>query len=65
VRAISSSLAEQDAAPGADASPGPASGVVAAFRVPGLSRWVQSHRNGVIDAAWMIFSLVNLDAILM
>lgn len=36
-----------------------------ASRVPGLSRWVQSHRNGVIDAAWLIFGLVNLDAILM
>jgi signal transduction histidine kinase len=30
-----------------------------------LSRWIGRHRNGVIDAAWVVFSLVNLDLIVM
>jgi len=30
-----------------------------------LSRWIESHRNGVIDMAWMVFSLANLDFIVM
>jgi signal transduction histidine kinase len=39
--------------------------VAAGSRLPGLSRWIRTHRNGVIDAAWMVFSLVNLDLIVM
>jgi signal transduction histidine kinase len=65
VRAISSSLAEQDAGPGADASPAAASDAVAASSLPGLSQWIRTHRNGVTDVAWMVFSLVNLDLIVM
>jgi signal transduction histidine kinase len=65
VRAISSSLAEQDAGPGADASPAAAPDAVAASSLPGLSQWIRTHRNGVTDAAWMVFSLVNLDLIVM
>jgi signal transduction histidine kinase len=38
---------------------------VAASSLPGLSRWIRTHRNGVTDAAWMVFSLVNLDLIVM
>jgi signal transduction histidine kinase len=30
-----------------------------------LSQWIRTHRNGVTDAAWMLFSLVNLDLIVM
>jgi signal transduction histidine kinase len=30
-----------------------------------LSRWIESHRNGVIDMAWMVFSLASLDFIVM
>jgi signal transduction histidine kinase len=71
VRAISSSLAEQDAGPGEDAGPVTAAGTgaaapgVAAGRRPGWSRWIGSHRNGVVDTAWMVFSLANLDFIVM
>ena len=39
--------------------------MVAAPRLPGLSRWIRTHRNGVTDAAWMVFGLVNLDLIVM
>jgi signal transduction histidine kinase len=38
---------------------------VAASSLPGLSQWIRTHRNGVTDAAWMVFSLVNLDLIVM
>ena len=31
----------------------------------GLSGWIRSHRNGVIDTAWVVFSLANLDGIVM
>jgi len=65
VRAISSSLAEQDAEPGAGISRVAAQDVAAAPRLPGWSRWIRTHRNGVIDAAWMVFGLVNLDLIVM
>jgi signal transduction histidine kinase len=65
VRAISSSLAEQDAEPDADTSRVAAQDVVAAPRLPGWSRWIRTHRNGVIDVAWMVFGLVNLDLIVM
>jgi signal transduction histidine kinase len=30
-----------------------------------LSEWIPTHRNGLIDGAWMLFSLVNLDFIVM
>ena len=59
MRAISSSLTEQQAGPGA-AAQGPA-----ASRRPGLSHWIRAYRNGVVDAAWVVFSLVNLDLIVM
>jgi signal transduction histidine kinase len=36
-----------------------------AARRSGLSRWIRSHRNGVIDTAWVVFSLANLDGIVM
>jgi signal transduction histidine kinase len=65
VRAISSSLAEQDTGPGADASPAAAPDAVAVPSLPGLSQWIRTHRNGVTDAAWMVFSLANLDLIVM
>jgi signal transduction histidine kinase len=59
VRAISSSLAEQEARP--DAAPQES----AAPRLPGLSRWIWANRNGVVDAAWVVFGLINLDLIVM
>jgi signal transduction histidine kinase len=59
VRAISSSLAEREARP--DAAPRES----AASRLPGLSRWIRVHRNGVVDAAWVVFGLINLDLIVM
>jgi signal transduction histidine kinase len=65
VRAISSSLAEQDAEPAAGTSRVVGQDVVAVPRLPGLSRWIRTHRYGVIDAAWMVFGLVNLDLIVM
>jgi signal transduction histidine kinase len=34
-------------------------------RWPELSRWIGSHHNGVIDMAWLVFSLANLDFIVM
>jgi signal transduction histidine kinase len=30
-----------------------------------LSRWIRRHRNGVTEATWMVFGLVNLDLIVM
>ncbi len=30
-----------------------------------MSGWIGSHRNGVIDTAWLVFSLANLDFIVM
>jgi signal transduction histidine kinase len=30
-----------------------------------VSGWIGSHRNGVIDTAWLVFSLANLDFIVM
>jgi two-component system, OmpR family, sensor kinase len=51
-------LADQDVGPGAGAGP-------AAAPLAGLSRWVRTHRNGVTDVGWMVFSLVNLDLIVM
>ncbi len=39
--------------------------MVAASPLSGLSRWIRRHRNGVIDAAWMVFALANLDLIVM
>jgi signal transduction histidine kinase len=30
-----------------------------------LSQWIESHRNGLVDMAWMVFSLANLDFIVM
>ena len=65
MRAISSSLAEQDAGLGADASPAATPDAVAASPLPGLSRWIRTHRSGVTDAGWMVFGLVNLDLIVM
>jgi len=71
VRAISSSLAEQDAGPGEDAQPvtGPGAGTalhrLAASRRSSLPGWIGSHRNSLIDTAWMVFSLANLDFIVM
>jgi signal transduction histidine kinase len=59
VRAISSSLAEQEARPDAATQESAASGL------PGLSRWIRAHRNGVVDAAWVVFGLINLDLIVM
>jgi signal transduction histidine kinase len=38
---------------------------VTASRRSDLSRWIKSHRNGVIDMAWVVFSLANLDFIVM
>jgi signal transduction histidine kinase len=59
VKAISSSLAEQEARP--DAAPQEPT----ASRLPGLSRWIRANRNGVVDAAWVVFGLINLDLIVM
>jgi signal transduction histidine kinase len=38
---------------------------VAASWRPGLAQWIRTHRNRVTDAAWMVFSLANLDLIVM
>jgi signal transduction histidine kinase len=65
VRAISSSLAEAATRLGADASPAAAPDAAAASPLTRLSRWVRAHRNGVTDAAWTVFGLVNLDIIVM
>jgi two-component system, OmpR family, sensor kinase len=65
VRAISSSLAEAATRPGADGSPAAAPATAAASPLPGLSRWIRAHRNGVTDVGWMVFGLVNLDLIVM
>ena len=59
MRAISSSLAEQEARP--DAAPQES----AASRLPGLSRWIWAYRNSLVDAAWVVFGLINLDLIVM
>ncbi len=64
MRAISSSLAEQDAGTGAEASPAAAPDA-AGPSLPGLFQWIRTRRNGVTDAAWVVFSLVNLDLIVM
>ena len=52
MRAISSSLAEPDT-------------TLATSALRDLGRWIRTHRNGVTDAAWMVFSLANLDLIVM
>ena len=61
MRAISSSLAERNAGPSADDGPGASPPAW----LSGLSHWTRTHRHGLTDAAWTVFSLVNLDLILM
>jgi signal transduction histidine kinase len=55
----------KDTVPCEDAGPVEAPDGVAASRPSGLSRWVRLHRNGVVDAGWIVFSLINLDLIVM
>jgi signal transduction histidine kinase len=64
VRAISSSVAEQDAGLEADASLAAVPDAVAP-PLRYLSRWIRTHRGGVTDAAWLVFGLANLDLIVM
>jgi signal transduction histidine kinase len=45
--------------------PGAAPDGAAASPLPDLARWIRTHRNGVTDAAWVVFTLVNLDLIVM
>ena len=65
MRAISSSLAEHDAGPDGNASPVAAADEGNGSRLSGLSRWIRTNRSGVIDSAWVVFSLLNLDLIVM
>jgi signal transduction histidine kinase len=46
-------------------SPAAAPDAAAASLPPDLARWIRTRRKGVTDAAWVVFTLVNLDLIVM